>query len=79
MEFFGNALIVLGALGLFLGYFSALCLAARKSVVHAFACVLVPMLLFYFLTTNLKQTWRTLLLLGCSLAVILVGVNLLKE
>jgi len=73
MEFLSYSLIVVGCLGWYVGYFWSLRLAFCKSGVHGVACVLVPMLLFYFLMTSLKQTWRPVLVLTCSVAALCAG------
>ncbi len=78
MEYLGNALFYIGAFGWFIGYIWALWMAFKKSMPHGVACVLVAILLLFFLTTNLKQTWRPVLVLVCSATAFIGGMNLLK-
>jgi hypothetical protein len=78
MESLGYALLVIGGLGLYAGWFWSLRLAFREGVGYGIVCLFVPILLFFFLTMNVNRTWKPLLLLTCSIAAFGYGFVLIK-
>lgn len=74
----GDVLLVGGGLVAFAGYFWALAVAFQDGAVRGIACLLVPLLLFYFLTMEPRRTWRPLLTIAGGLAASVYGAVLLK-
>lgn len=78
MELVGNVLYGVGVLGLFIGYLWLLRLAFQRNFVFGLACLLISVVLLYFLVMCLDKTWKPLLLLVCSLATFICGYGMLK-
>jgi hypothetical protein len=76
MDFLSDVLLVLGVSSIFAGFVWSWALAARESTVYGVACLLAPVLLYFFMVTRLGRTWRPALLLTGGIVVTVCGYKL---